>query len=95
MKILVSYELNPLGHSLAQKLWSQLPEGRKVGADAEAHIVLYDQVHDAERGFTNDPTVLRIVVATSTPRHLPKGVFWIKPDTRTFMNLIRTLNPVH
>jgi hypothetical protein len=94
MKTLVSYEPSPLDHSLAQKLWSQLPKGRRIGADAEAHIVLYDQVHEAMRGFTNDPTVLRIVVATSVPQDLPKGVFWIKPDIGTFLNLIRALNPV-
>jgi len=95
MKTLVSYEPTLLGHSLAQKLWDQLPEGRRVGTDAEAYIVLYDQVHEAMRGFASDPTVLRIVVATSEPQHLPKGIFWIKPDTKPFMDLIRTLNPVH
>lgn len=91
--VLVSYEPHALGYSLAQKLWENLPEGRRVGTDQESHIVLYDQVHDAERGFANDQTTLRIVVSNSAPKNLKKGLFWIKPNTQSFMSLIRTLNP--
>ncbi len=93
-KTLVSYDPTDLGHSSARKLWQEgAPENRRVSTDREAHVVLYDEVHTAVRGFSEDPTVLRIVVSATTPRNLPKGIFWIKPDIQAFTNLIRTLNP--
>jgi hypothetical protein len=93
MKTLVAYEPHTLGYSPAKTLWNALPEGRKVDIDQEAHVVLYDEVHKAIQGFTEDRTVLRIVVAMESPRDLPKGIFWIKPDIGVVLSLIRALNP--
>lgn len=94
MKTLVTIYPHPLGHSLARKLWERaVPRGRQVGLDAEAHIILYDEVHKAVEGFEENPRILRIVVADRMPPHLPKGIFWIKPDTSAFTSMIRTLNP--
>ncbi len=93
-KVLVTYTPHRLGHSLAQKLWERgLSKDRQVGLDSEAHVILYDEVKEAAEGFAEDPRVLRIVVATEMPPHLPKGIFWIKPDVQAFTSLIRTLNP--
>ena len=94
MKTLVTISSHPLGHSLARRLWERaVPRGRQVCLDAEAHIVLYDEVRKAVEGFEENPRILRIVVAYEMPRHLPKGIFWIKPDTSAFTSLIRALNP--
>lgn len=93
-KALVSYVPHRLGHSLAQFVWSRLPEKRRVDLP-DADVVLYDEAEEAAKGFAENPAVLRIVVVhpdAILPR-LPKGVFWIESRPRAFLSLLRQLNP--
>lgn len=92
MKTTVTYQPHPLGHSQAQKLWKQgVPNGRKVALEYEADICLYDEASTASEALARNPSILHIVVADESPEKLPKGIFWIRPDVRSFTQLLRTL----
>lgn len=96
MKTLVCFEPHFAGFSNARRLFEQLPAGRQVGLEQEAHIMLYDDVRQAVQEFEGgDRSILRIVVVgsiNSNPK-LPKGMFWIQNDIAQLLSIIRVLHP--